>query len=96
MSAAAQAVTFPADDADGGECRAIEIAAELVRLHGPLALSRAQQVRDKAATGRRLIRADLYGAVCVVIADRDRVFSRSRGPFYGIERGAYPIASDAA
>ena len=58
--------------------RAEKVATSLNRTHGPAALGRAQHRRDHARASGKSRQADLYCAVCTIIADRDQVFSRSR------------------
>ena len=60
---------------DVPEVRAIEIATELRRHYGDEALKRARGHREDAIDAGRIGRADLYTAVCTIIADRDGVFT---------------------
>lgn len=96
MRAAANAVRIDTSLDDAEDCRAAEIAADLMRLHGPHALAKAEHRRDTAEAMRKVMRADLYRAVCVIVADRDGVFSRSRGQHPRIGIAVQPIARDAA
>jgi len=57
------------------EARAVEIAIQLRHHYGDDALKRAQRRFDDAIDAGRIGRADLYCAVCTIIADRDGVFS---------------------
>jgi hypothetical protein len=60
------------------ESRAARIAADLVRGWGDQALDRAKTHLQGAETAGHFARIDLFRAVCTIIVDRDRVFSRSR------------------
>ena len=99
MTAATAAAFSRGNDApadDDGDCYAVEIAFGLMRAHGRMALRRAEQHRDEAKAIGRFGKADLYSAVCVIIIDRDAVFSRSRAPFRAGAPAGQPIASEAA
>jgi hypothetical protein len=60
------------------DAHAIDVAAYLSGRFGEQALACANQRRTDAVAKGNILRADLYRAVCTVIADRNGVFSRSR------------------
>ena len=68
-------------DASPRDAHAIGVAAYLSGRFGEQALARAHQRRTDAEAKGNILRADLYMAVCTVIADRNGVFSRSRAKY---------------
>jgi len=60
------------------ESLAAVIAGNLSRAHGAHALGRATERQARAVAAGNHKSADLYRAVCTIIADRGAVFSRSR------------------
>jgi hypothetical protein len=60
------------------EARAVRIAADLARVWGDMALTRAANHQRAAEEIGNLGRVDLFRAVCTILTDRDQVFSRSR------------------
>lgn len=61
----------------------MNVATGLRREHGTEALARATEKRTSALDLGHIARADLYQAVCTILADRQQVFTRwsGRRPF---------------
>ena len=60
--------------------QAIMLAESLFRTRGAIAFDVAQHRRLAAIADGRIARADLYQAICTVLGDRDRVFTRLKRP----------------
>lgn len=60
------------------DAAAVAIARDLSLRHGADALGAAIDRQGAAIERRDIARADLYCAVCTVLADRDEVFTRWR------------------